>query len=113
MGMRASVFVIGPLDVLRKHDVLCYADDYYEDAPGGAVVLGAVARATTNEQSHVLATMCDTRPWELWNHRITAACLPGAFMYEYIGDELVEDVYEKIMDLLEEKNVEVWYEPNG
>jgi len=113
MGIRASVFVIGPLGVLRKHDVLRYADDYYEDAPEGAVVLGTVARAVTNEQSYVLATMCDTRPWDLWNHKITAACLPDFILYPFIGEDHIEDVYNKIMDLLAEKDVQIWYEPNG
>lgn len=111
MGKRADVIVIGPKGVLQEHGVLDYPDKFYDDVDDDAVVLGTVAGANSNEGSDLLATICGVRTWDLGHHRVLHPVCP--VVDEYIGDELVFLVYDRIKKLVRCWGVQMWYRPNG
>ena len=112
MGLDAEVIVIGPCGVLRSCMVLDYPDDYYDDIPVGALVLGTVAYADTTYESQELARICGVEPWDLGNHQVKKLIEPND-PESFIGSQFASVVYTKLNVLLKSDNVQVWYRPNG
>ncbi len=114
MGLDANVIVIGPLNVLAKYDVLDYPIGYYEDVPFDNLVIGTITCAYTSDQSRELAEICGVNPWDLGNHQVKNPVKPSALSCEdYIGRDSQVDIYDTIIKLLDYKNVQIWYRPNG
>ena len=112
MGLGAEVIVIGPCDVLRSCMVLDYPDDYYDDVPVGALVLGTAAYADTTCESEELARICGVMPWDLGDHRVKKPIKPDD-PEEFIGLQFASVVYAKLCGLLKCNNIQIWYRPNG
>ena len=112
MGLEAEVIVIGPCDVLRSCMVLDYPDDYYDDVPVGALVLGTVAYADTTYESQKLARICGVMPWDLGNHQVRKPIEPDD-PESFIGSQFTSIIYAKLCALLKCDDIQIWYRPNG